>query len=67
MKWMKRIIRNWLGVSGDAAYPHRFVSMMYWRDEILAVDGNGDIYQLIYREYDLPPYVQLMMKNPLER
>lgn len=67
MKWLKRAIRNWLGVNGDYSYPHRIVAMVNWRDTIMAVDGNGDIYELRQTFTNSDPIIQLMMKNPLER
>lgn len=66
MTTLKRMIRNWLGVTGDAAYPHRFIAFTTWHDRIIAVDGNGDIYEL-YEDYRRQPMTQLMMKNPLEK
>lgn len=66
MKAIKRWIRNWLGVTADGAYPHRFVTLVTWHDKIIGVDGNGDMYELTIPYSDIP-YVQLMMKNPLEK
>jgi hypothetical protein len=67
MKTIKRWIRNWLGVNGDSSYPHRFVCLLNWRDIVIGVDGNGDMYELRQHSYDGEMVVQLMMKNPLER
>jgi hypothetical protein len=66
MKGLKRIIRNWLGLNGDYSYPHRFIQLMSWRDQIIGVDGNGDLYTLT-TDYSGEMITQLMMKNPLER
>ena len=67
MNWLKRTIRNWLGVSGDSSYPHRFVTIVNYQDKLLAVDGNGDIYVVGQNYLTNSPAVQLLMKNPLER
>jgi len=70
MAWLKRAIRNWLGVSGDSSYPHRIVAMCYFRDDLIVVDGNGDIYKMNADIYDprIDGFViELMQKNPLER
>lgn len=68
MKSIKRFIRNWLGINQDSSYPHRIVSMVYWRDGIIAVDGNGDMYEMNpsfgYGDF---PTIQLLQKNPLGR
>lgn len=65
-KWLKRKVRNWLGVT-DGSYPHRIVTMINWHDKVLAVDGNGDIYELTtYGDFQ-GSVIQLVMKNPLER
>lgn len=66
MASIKAAIRRWLGVTSDSYYPHRFVSMIHYRDSILAVDGNGDIYEM-RMEWDGLPVVQLLSKNPIGR
>lgn len=68
MNTLKRWLRNWLGITLGGTYPHRFVTLVTWHDKIIGVDGNGDIYELVVSPYSLEEvYVQLMMKNPLER
>lgn len=67
MKSLKRWIRNWLGVTADGAYPHRFVTLINYHDKLIGVDGNGDFYEIAPAYPDDMLYVQLMMKNPLEK
>jgi len=64
---MKRWIRKWLGITEYSGYPHRFVSLVYWHDHILGVDGNGDIWQLDFDYAANIPTVQLLTINPLQR
>lgn len=66
MRRLKRAIRNWLGVNGDSSYPHRIVTMITWHDKIIAVDGNGDVYDINF-DWQGQPIIQLAMKNPLGR
>jgi hypothetical protein len=66
MNRLKRAIRNWLGINVDSSYPHRFVALTYWRDSLIGVDGNGDMYEL-RQDHLGQPTVELMMRNPLER
>lgn len=64
MKSIKRAIRKWLDI-GDSAYPPRFVAVTSWRDGILAVASNGDLYKL---EYDYMGHVvtRLLLCNPVK-
>jgi hypothetical protein len=66
MNWLKRIIRNWLGINRDSSYPHRFVTLMYYRDDLVCVDGNDDIYRFRMNYDGNPEFVELVMRNPLE-
>lgn len=67
MKALKRWIRNWLGVTADGAYPHRFVALINFRDKLIGIDGNGDFYEIVVPYEKDIPFVQLMSQNPLER
>jgi len=65
MNWLKRRIRQWLELTPSYTYPHRFISFVTWHDKLIGVDGNGDLYELVQTLVD-GPYVQMMMRNPLE-
>lgn len=38
----------------DGDNPNRFVQLMYFRDEIIALDASGSIYKLSMWPYDRP-------------
>jgi hypothetical protein len=66
MNMLKRAIRRWLGLNQDSTYPHRFVTLVTWRDHMYGVDGNGDIYEIEFGWYDSRDFtIQLLAKNPL--
>lgn len=68
MNSIKRAIRKWLGVTSESYYPYRFVTMVTWQDKIIAVDGNGDLYELKPYGYTGDDFITtLMQKNPIER
>ncbi len=69
MNWLKRAIRNWLGVNGDSSYPHRFVAFVTWQGMLIGVDGNGDFYEIGLAQERHPGETSftLMQRNPLER
>jgi len=47
----------------DAGPENRFVQLVPWRDDILALDAQGRIWSL-YRIDDTFPSVQLLMESP---
>ena len=48
----------------DAGPENRFVQLVPWRDQILALDAQGKIWELLYWPGDTYPSVQLLMESP---
>lgn len=64
---MNRLKKAWRILWGEdlgVSHPYRFVSLTYFRDDILALSGNGDLYQ-IHFPYSGVPWVELVMTNPV--
>ncbi len=64
---LRRAVRRWLGVSADLTYPHRIIQLTYYHDYLVGIDGQGDFYKVVLADHTGAMYVELLMRNPLER
>lgn len=67
---MKRLRQAWRVLRGEdlgTSYPHKFVQLVYYHDNLIGLAGNGDLYkiELGYRCCDYS--VSLLMQNPVRR